>query len=1064
MLKEINRYQVRNHIGKGSMADVYEVYDPKTDRLLAIKILREDRREDSEYLQRFFREAKAVGALSHTNIVSIYDIDEFQKRPFIVMEHLKGIPLSELIKSGRRFSFNEIIAIGLQLAMALDYAHSRGIVHRDIKPSNIIIISSNFRVKITDFGIAHFEDPEITMKTRMGDVLGTPQYMSPEQIQGQIVDGRADLFSVGVILYQLLTGERPFSGDTIPTLMYHITTMQPKPLSLGPDVPRAMRYIVKKLLGKKPEDRYQNGKELAAALRQAQSKKNKEPKKLKNVNGNEQNPKPKKSWGKATGIAATVAILAFGSFFAFKNFLAKPPEPGRIYGMVLSGALKNAQVNVYSLNDVAGSGNPNEVKELYITQTNDKGVFVVPLQVPSQPLLLMVRSPDKADNKYLSSVVHYKQGKETGANITVFSHIASALATYAVSQGMSPVEAVNDANAALSEFLQVENLLVVKAGAINAKSGTNPSDDDKFSIIHKALVTLLNRMSQATTDRNNLFTFADLAYTDVVFDGKLNGFGRNGALHFGVRALPLNHLREELADTITQLGKSYDNDYVTNDFYKIALLVNGSTANIFDTANRALAQSSSVHLVSKQLDRIEAIRKKFSGSANAGTAAQPATQSTKNKAPQRVAKTEPVEEPDGKPLADKRQTDGQSSAGRQTAPDDGNAPDEPIATTLLGSVNISGPLKNATVRVVNLTGKSSKSNILATTKTDENGSYTLSLDREPKATVLIAAYGGSYREMISNETVTLDPDQLAVSAVLNIQPRTRQAVNLTFFTHVAAALAQHMIKKGTAPAKAQRIAHQRIKDIVGFEFVKVVPATRFTADSHNGLITPELAYGMFNAAVSNLTLDLSHTQGISAHTKYTSAGYADTAYRDIYYDGLLNGIGATGGISFGPKPVGAQFYRRVLAQSLLAVAQSNINKTGLKFDQFFTIASNYNESTDGIFANERVTTISSEGPLITKLNPAKETTVSGDVKVSATVTDVTGVQRATFWLDSTYLGDAKNPLSPVVSFNSRRFPSGSHRLKINVLNKEGKESTLTHYVYLHNKGPRNTAARRAASR
>ena len=114
MLKEIKRYQIRSHLGKGSMADVYEAYDPHTDRMLAIKILREDRQENNEYLQRFFREAKAVGSLSHTNIVAIYDIDELNKRPFIVMEHLKGIPLSELIRSGRKFSFDEIAAIGIQ--------------------------------------------------------------------------------------------------------------------------------------------------------------------------------------------------------------------------------------------------------------------------------------------------------------------------------------------------------------------------------------------------------------------------------------------------------------------------------------------------------------------------------------------------------------------------------------------------------------------------------------------------------------------------------------------------------------------------------------------------------------------------------------------------------------------------------------------------------------------------------------------------------------------------------------------------------------------------------------
>jgi hypothetical protein len=202
-------------------------------------------------------------------------------------------------------------------------------------------------------------------------------------------------------------------------------------------------------------------------------------------------------------------------------------------------------------------------------------------------------------------------------------------------------------------------------------------------------------------------------------------------------------------------------------------------------------------------------------------------------------------------------------------------------------------------------------------------------------------------------------------------------------------------------------------------------------------------------------LDISHFNDAPVHTRYTSARYAEVAYRDIFHEGLLNGVDAAGGIVFGSDSVNPQFYRRRLAQAFLSVAQSNINNTDLKFDQFFAIASSYNESQDDIFANERVTAISSEGPLITKLTPGRESMLAGEVEISADVTDVTGIQRATFYLGDTFLGDAKNPLSPSLTFNSRRFPSGAHRLRINVLNKEGKEAELNHFVYLNNKAKRN---------
>ncbi len=268
MLEKIGRFKILEELGRGGMAVVYKAYDPDINRPLAIKVLLEERCGNREYRSRFLAEAKAAGFLSHPNIVTIYDIGEVNDRPYIAMELLEGESLEDDMGSNRPIL--DHLAIGIQLAKALDYAHNKGIVHRDIKPSNIIRIKGSNYIKITDFGIARFEDAELTGLTRTGEVLGTPQYMSPEQALGRKVDLRSDLYSTGALLYQLLTGKKPFAGDTFATLLLQITTTEPIPIDqIVPGIPGSVRFIVERLLKKDPEKRFQSGKELESALTDA---------------------------------------------------------------------------------------------------------------------------------------------------------------------------------------------------------------------------------------------------------------------------------------------------------------------------------------------------------------------------------------------------------------------------------------------------------------------------------------------------------------------------------------------------------------------------------------------------------------------------------------------------------------------------------------------------------------------------------------------------------------------------------------------------------------------------
>jgi serine/threonine-protein kinase len=263
---KFGRYEILEGIGKGSMGVVYRARDPQIDRIIALKVLRHDRVISEDFVQRFLREAKAIGRLSHPAIVTVYDVGEDKGTVYLAMEFLEGTSLDRII-DGKKLSLEEIVNMGIQVAEALNYAHDQGVVHRDIKPANIILTPAG-RIKITDFGLARIDDPLATRQTQAGEILGTPSYMAPEQVMSQPVDGRSDLYSFGVILYELTTGIRPFKDESLAGTFRAITQDTPtEPPKVDPTVSPALSALVMKSLNKLPDKRFQTGKEMAEALR-----------------------------------------------------------------------------------------------------------------------------------------------------------------------------------------------------------------------------------------------------------------------------------------------------------------------------------------------------------------------------------------------------------------------------------------------------------------------------------------------------------------------------------------------------------------------------------------------------------------------------------------------------------------------------------------------------------------------------------------------------------------------------------------------------------------------------
>lgn len=270
-LEVLGRYKILDIVGRGAMGIVYKAVDPVIDRIVAIKTvnLSLSKEDLAEYEARFQQEIKAAGRLNHPNIVTIYDVGRNAELAYMAMEFLDGKELKDLLAAGERPEVGTTVELTAQVADALAFAHEREVIHRDIKPSNIMVVKvpNGVMAKLTDFGIARM--PASAVKTMTGMILGSPRYMSPEQVIGKAIDHRSDIFSLGVVLYETLTGIAPFDGDNVNAIMYATVNTNPVPPStLNPEIPTMLDLIVAKALAKQVDDRYQSMRELCSDLRE----------------------------------------------------------------------------------------------------------------------------------------------------------------------------------------------------------------------------------------------------------------------------------------------------------------------------------------------------------------------------------------------------------------------------------------------------------------------------------------------------------------------------------------------------------------------------------------------------------------------------------------------------------------------------------------------------------------------------------------------------------------------------------------------------------------------------
>jgi serine/threonine-protein kinase len=264
----LGRYKILDEVGKGATAHVYRAYDPQLDRFIAVKVLKEHLSKNKQYRDSFIREARLAAQLTHPNIVTIFDVESSDSKTFIAMELLEGTTLEEVLKKSPKISVRSTLQITSQLAAALAYSHQNGVVHRDIKPGNILLLKDRKSVKLMDFGIAQIED-KIAEKGFIKDkVLGTPEYMSPEQLLGKTVDGRSDLYAMGVLIYRMLAGLPPFVSDDLGDLFKQIIRSKQPELMIDDELVKdELKDLVRRLLQKRQDKRYQTAFQLQSELR-----------------------------------------------------------------------------------------------------------------------------------------------------------------------------------------------------------------------------------------------------------------------------------------------------------------------------------------------------------------------------------------------------------------------------------------------------------------------------------------------------------------------------------------------------------------------------------------------------------------------------------------------------------------------------------------------------------------------------------------------------------------------------------------------------------------------------
>jgi serine/threonine-protein kinase len=265
--EKLGKYKIIEEVGRGNFATVYKAVDTTLDRTVALKVLAPHLLWDYTFVQRFQREARVAASLDHPSIVAIYEVNQIEGVHFIAMQFLEGRTLSQILEAEGQLAVSQVQAIVEQVSFALDYAHARGFVHRDVKPGNVIVADDG-RATLTDFGLV--KAGEGTKLSTTGVIFGTPEYMSPEQAQGEKVDRRSDVYSLGIMLFEMLTGQVPFEADTpLEVPVKHLTAALPLPREVNPDIPEPVERVILKAMAKAPEDRFQRVSEMVEALRQA---------------------------------------------------------------------------------------------------------------------------------------------------------------------------------------------------------------------------------------------------------------------------------------------------------------------------------------------------------------------------------------------------------------------------------------------------------------------------------------------------------------------------------------------------------------------------------------------------------------------------------------------------------------------------------------------------------------------------------------------------------------------------------------------------------------------------